>query len=73
MEILRRTWLTLLTFVAFGIARPRRDPDRGASLVEYALLVALITLVCFSAVALLSTVTSTKIHNAADSLTVAPN
>jgi pilus assembly protein Flp/PilA len=26
------------------------DPDRGASLVEYALLVALIAIVCFSAV-----------------------
>jgi Flp pilus assembly pilin Flp len=26
------------------------DPERGASLVEYALLVALIALVCFSAV-----------------------
>ena len=33
-----------------GRARPRLAGDQGASLVEYALLVALITLVCVSSV-----------------------
>lgn len=36
----------------------RRRPDRGASLVEYGLLVALIALVCFAAVVFLGGETS---------------
>lgn len=45
------TLLRLGTWLA--VARPDRRDDRGASLVEYALLVALITIVCFAAVGFL--------------------
>ena len=36
---------------AFGHRHPNSDDDRGASLVEYALLLALIAVVCLSALA----------------------
>ena len=38
--------------------RPNRETERGASLVEYALLVGLIALVCVAAVAVLGSSTS---------------
>lgn len=42
--------------------------DRGASLVEYALLVALIALVCFAAVGFLGTSASSKYEGMGSSL-----
>jgi pilus assembly protein Flp/PilA len=42
--------------------------ERGASLVEYALLVALIAIVCIAAVTLLGNNTSTKITDVGNSL-----
>ena len=42
--------------------------DRGASLVEYALLIALIALVCFAAITFLGTSASTHLNDAANSL-----
>jgi pilus assembly protein Flp/PilA len=45
-----------------------RREDRGASLVEYALLVALIAIVCISAVALLGTNASSTFDSTATSL-----
>ncbi len=47
-------------------SRPRRE--RGASLVEYVLLVALIAAVCVGAVTLLGTSANTKLTTAADAL-----
>ena len=44
-----------------------RDED-GATLVEYALLVALIAVVCIAAVTLIGTNVSTKLNSAANSL-----
>ena len=40
--------------------RPARDDDRGASLVEYALLVALIAIVCIAALTALGETVSTS-------------
>ena len=42
--------------------------DRGASLVEYALLVALIAVVCIAAVTLLGSNASDKLDSVADSI-----
>ena len=42
--------------------------ERGASLVEYALLLALIAMVCFAAVGLLGNSTSTRISSFGGSL-----
>ena len=47
--------------------RLHRD-DKGASLVEYALLVALIAVVCIAAITLLGTSASSKLDTAAQSL-----
>ena len=44
------------------------DTERGASLVEYALLVALIAVVCIAAVTLLGSNASSKLDTVADSL-----
>jgi pilus assembly protein Flp/PilA len=49
-----------------AITRPR--DDRGASLVEYALLVALIAIVCIGAVTLLGGNTNSNLSGAASSL-----
>ena len=46
----------------------RRDEDRGASLVEYALLVALIAIVCIAAITLLGGNAATKFSGVANSL-----
>ena len=48
------------------ISRPRRQ--RGASLVEYVLLVALIAAVCVGAVTLLGTSANSKLTTASDAL-----
>jgi Flp pilus assembly pilin Flp len=45
---------------------PDGDDDRGASLVEYALLLALITAVCVVALTVLGTATSESYSNTAD-------
>ena len=44
------------------------DTERGASLVEYALLVALIAVVCIAAVTLLGSNASDKLDSVADSI-----
>jgi pilus assembly protein Flp/PilA len=59
--------LTTFDFVATWI-RARVDDDRGASLVEYALLVALIAVVCIAAVTLLGNNASSKFDSAANSI-----
>jgi len=46
----------------------RRGGERGASLVEYALLVALIAVVCIVAVALLGTNASSKFSSVASAI-----
>ena len=46
--------------------------ERGASLVEYALLIALIALICFASITLLGSSASTGLSGAADSL-MTPN
>lgn len=48
--------------------RARIDDERGASLVEYALLVALIAVVCIAAVTLLGGNASEKFSTIADSI-----
>ena len=60
----------VLEWVRAAIRRPASD-DRGASLVEYALLLALIALVCIGAVTLLGSATSDNVTNSADSLAAA--
>lgn len=52
-------------------ARELRRSDRGASLVEYALLVALVAIVCFVAVEFLGQSTSEGFSTYAASLTAA--
>ena len=55
-------WQQLATLVA-GRGRPMRD-EQGASIVEYALLVALIAIVCVVAIQFLGTTTSGGLSNA---------
>ena len=43
--------VSLLTYWVSYLSRPRRRDERGASLVEYVLLVGMIALVCFVAIA----------------------
>ena len=57
----------LRTTIALLVARRPRT-DRGASLVEYALLVALIALVCVAAVSFFGQQTSSSFNSAATSL-----
>lgn len=51
-----------------GYLRARFNDERGASLVEYALLVALIAVVCIVAISLLGTNGSAKFSNIASQL-----
>ena len=51
--------MTQYTFLAEWL-RARTESERGASLVEYALLVALIAVVCIAAVSLLGSAASDK-------------
>ncbi len=46
----------------------KTDTERGATLVEYALLVALIAVVCIAAVTLLGSAASTKFSSVADTI-----
>ncbi len=48
------------------------DSERGASLVEYALLVALIAVVCIAAVSTLGSAANDNFEGVASSITVAP-
>lgn len=59
--------ITLYTFVQTWLDA-RREDERGASLVEYALLVALIAVVCIAAISLLGTSASDKFSTVANSL-----
>lgn len=60
-----RTWISS--------SRPWRDDDRGASLVEYALLLALIAMVCFLAVQYLGDTTSAGLNETGSSAFINPN
>lgn len=51
---------TLLQFLVSRIDVSRVDDDRGASLVEYALLLALLAMVCIAAVTALGGTTSSS-------------
>ena len=59
--------VTLYSFMQAWLEARRAD-DRGASLVEYALLVALIAIVCIAAITLLGGNASTKFSTVANSL-----
>jgi pilus assembly protein Flp/PilA len=59
--------ITSVEFLATWL-RARFDDDRGASLVEYALLVALIAVVCIAAITLLGNNASSKFNSAASSI-----
>lgn len=50
-----------------AVAHPNRRDDRGASLVEYALLIALIALICFAAVGFLGEEASSRYANTGSS------
>jgi len=62
--------LVWLRGVAHDAIRRRVLDDRGASLVEYALLFALILLVCIGAITVLGTATGDSVSRTADSVTV---
>ena len=51
----------------------RRDTERGASLVEYALLIALIALVCILAVTFLGSATSQNLSRSTSTIDQAGN
>ena len=57
--------------VAHDAIRRRITDDRGASLVEYALLLALIVMVCIGAMTVLGTATGDTVSRTADSVAVA--
>jgi pilus assembly protein Flp/PilA len=59
--------MTSFPFLAAWI-RAHTGDDRGASLVEYALLVALIAIVCLAAITLLGNNSSGTLDNTAQSL-----
>jgi len=59
--------LTSYQFIATWL-RARLEDERGASLVEYALLVALIAVVCIAAITLLGNNASTKFDSVANSI-----
>ena len=59
--------MTSVEFLANWL-RARVDDERGASLVEYALLVALIAVVCIAAVTLLGGNASSKFTSVANSI-----
>jgi pilus assembly protein Flp/PilA len=54
------------------VVKGRKKGERGASLVEYALLVALIAVVCITAVTFLGTSGSAKIDKAGDGISSIP-
>jgi pilus assembly protein Flp/PilA len=59
--------LTTFEFVAAWI-KARTESERGASLVEYALLLALIAVVCIIAITVLGQEASNKFDSISDSL-----
>jgi pilus assembly protein Flp/PilA len=59
--------ITSYQFIATWL-RARLEDERGASLVEYALLVALIAVVCIAAITLLGNNASTKFDSVANSI-----
>jgi pilus assembly protein Flp/PilA len=59
--------ITSFEFLATWL-RARFDEERGASLVEYALLVALIAVVCIAAITLLGNNASGKFSSVANSI-----
>ena len=59
--------ITSFEFLATWL-RARFDEERGASLVEYALLVALIAVVCIAAITLLGGNASSKFNSVASSI-----
>ena len=59
--------ITSYEFLATWL-RARFDDEKGASLVEYALLVALIAVVCIAAVTLLGNNASSKFNSVASSI-----
>jgi len=59
--------ITAYEFVATWL-RARVGDERGASLVEYALLVALIAVVCIAAITLLGNNASTKFESVGNSI-----
>jgi len=60
--------VTSYNFLASYLRARFGDDERGASLVEYALLVALIAVVCISAVMLLGNNASTKFSTVGNSI-----
>lgn len=60
--------LTSFDFIAQYVRARFGDSERGASLVEYALLVALIAVVCIAAVTLLGNNASTKFSTVGNSI-----
>ena len=60
--------LLTYTFLAEWIRAHAGNDDRGASLVEYALLVALIAVVCIAAITLLGNNASTKFDSVGQSI-----
>ena len=60
--------ITLYSLVRSWLEVRVSDDDRGASLVEYALLVALIAVVCIAAITLLGGNAASKFSNVANSL-----
>ena len=59
--------LTLIRIRSWLAAAPRGRDDRGASLVEYALLLALIAIVCVAALGVLGGSVDDGIQSGADS------
>jgi pilus assembly protein Flp/PilA len=59
--------ITSYEFLATWL-RAKFDEERGASLVEYALLVALIAVVCIAAITLLGNNASSKFNSVANSI-----
>lgn len=59
--------LTTFEFVAAWM-RSKANTERGASLVEYALLLALIVVVCIGAVTLFGTSTNTSVSRSGNSI-----
>ena len=63
----KQEMITSFEFLANWL-RARFDDERGASLVEYALLVALIAVVCIAAITLLGNNASSKFNSVAGSI-----
>jgi pilus assembly protein Flp/PilA len=60
--------ITCFQFIAHWIRARSGEHDRGASLVEYALLVALVAAVCIAAVTLLGQSSSSKLEEIGSSI-----